>query len=308
MCIFSYLVQPKKTLALVSKSFLKASVVTNVMSSIPRSEICCQFIQSIDLSFSKIRPEIGNFPNLRNLVLAGCHWVDDEFLLEISSSKISNLNLYWCVHVTDRGVCSLISGNPEISSLVISGCSKLTDVTMQAIADKIPNLRILDVTRCPLVTDVGLSEIADSRRISDSLENLNLYAKTQNVDVSFYGKIGNFRNLKFLDLCGHLKLTDVMMSSLVLKLDKLETLNLSWCVEIGDITVNCLCKRRISSLSLFGIKRISASAIEEFLKYRGDTLVALDIRGIPSVRYLTVDDCKELRQRVKQLVTWKIHT
>jgi hypothetical protein len=158
------------------------------------------------------------------------------------------------------------------------------------------------------VTGAGLAEICDSPEISESLRELNLYAKVQNIDASFYPKIASFRNLQFLDLCGHLKLTDADMADLLPKLPKLTRLNVSWCIGIGDATVLALANSKITSLSVFGIKRISAAAVEQFLETRGMSLVALDIRGIPNVWHLTEDNCKELRRRAVNLEEWKIHT
>ena len=265
--------------------------------------------QSVDLSFTNTKPvgSLADLPNLRRLNLGGCHWVDDAVLAEIATTQISDLNLYWCVHATDEGVSRLIERNKEITKLVLSGCNKLTDLTMKTIAKFLHQLRGLDLTRVPLVTDAGLSEIAASP-IADSLEELNLYAKVQNIDPSFYATIGNFKNLRSLDLCGHLKFTDEIAAALVPQLPLLTKLNLSWCVEIGDSTVDEIARSRVTWLSLFGIKKISEDAIERLLLSRGAAFVGLDIRGIPNVRALTQSDCAELRRRLPQLEEWKIHT
>jgi hypothetical protein len=261
---------------------------------------------TLDLSFTNARRHF-RLPNLRKLSLAGCHWVDDQVLLEISSTKLTEINLYWCVNVTDEGLGVLINRNPQITTLVLSGCNKLTDATLRVIADKLPLLVSLDLTRVPLATDAGLKLLGNSQ-MRNSLRELNLYAKTQNVDPSFYPTIANFAKLRMLDLCGHLKLTDEVMTALVPHLPLLEKLNLSWCVEIGDNTVNALTESKVTWLSVFGIKKISAAAIEAFLEKRRKSITALDIRGIPSVRHLTADNCAELRAICPRISEWKIHT
>jgi hypothetical protein len=294
----------------ICKAFLAAAVatVTNTNVNILKSEIFSEHVETLDLSFSKLRPNMCQFGKLNKLVLAACHWVDDAVLGECFGVNLRFVNLYWCVNITDEGVSALIRKNVGITTLILSGCNKLTDATMKTIAENLKTLTVLDVTRCPLVTGAGLAEICDSPEISESLRELNLYAKVQNIDASFYPKIASFRNLQFLDLCGHLKLTDADMADLLPKLPKLTRLNVSWCIGIGDATVLALANSKITSLSVFGIKRISAAAVEQFLETRGMSLVALDIRGIPNVWHLTEDNCKELRRRAVNLEEWKIHT
>ena len=259
---------------------------------------------SLDLSFTTTPPETSFPSNLREIKFDGCHWLTDDHLEEISRSTtlLESVSLYWCVKVTDRGVKSLIVANPKITCLNLSGVNKVTDDSLFAVAGNC-NLEIADLTRLPLITDEGVLSLGKCK-----LKKLSLYATTQ-LTSHFYENLEIYTFLEDLDLCGHQTISDSQIANAIVKMPKLERLNLTWCLSTGDLTLEALktCGN-IRWLSLFGIKTLSRTLITDLIKVIGKQLTAFDIRGIPSVQDLTLNNCHVLRETLPSLVEFKLHS
>ena len=266
-------------------------------------------IKSLRLAFLAENPFPENleFSTLETLKLEGCMWVDDGFLKKIPHLKIKNLSLYWSVKITDDGVQDFLKKCPNLEILSLSGVSHITDESIIALTNK-DCLKELDLTRVPQVTDRGLNLIA--KQFGSSLEKLILYANTYQITENFYDTgLSMFTALTDIDLCGHLKLNDEQMSKLIHNCPNISTINLSWCLGIGEQTMTALttCKH-LSWLSLFGLKTLSKDSIYKLIEARGKNMRGLDIRGIPSVKELTEDDCRTLRELLPKLKSWRLHS
>lgn len=173
----------------------------------------------------------------------------------------------------------------------------------------------MDLTRCPGVGDAGLLALAASPSAA-GLRELVLYA-----DAQFGGEAlaavlrACGPSLRRLDLCGAAQLTDDALLALLpssdAALSNLETLNLTWCVQLHDAALASLLAAcpALRWLSLHGINgagqgALSALAASPTLR---TTLQALDVRGCatlpPQERHPTA-----LRRRLPALRAFVLHS
>ena len=268
----------------------------------------------VNLDFQAEPSSLPGSDFLESLSLRGCcEWVTDEVIEHLSAGgKLSTINLFRCWRVTDKGILELVRRNGAyISSLELSGCSGITDKSLEAISKFCTNLKSIDLTRCNKITDIGINYLCESGK--HTIETLLLYANSS-LGTSSYCAIAQLEQLKRLDLCGHENLTS---SDLICILgtsgDKVEYLNLSWCVSLTDLAVADFVENTrlgcIEYLSLFGIKNFTRRPMQVLVGYlqTRKRLKQLDVRGIPSISDLTENDCLELRRSLPGLEKWKLH-
>jgi Leucine Rich repeat len=266
-------------------------------------------ITVVDFSFSKEKPEVLFNPSVTKLVLAGCHWLNDEELNEIGgtlydfNASLEYLSLYWCVNITDNGLISFLKRQRHLKCLILAGCKNLTDAAItEGVCVYSLQLEELDLTRLPLLTDLSIQRVGNS--LSGSLKVLNLYATTQ---ISDYDGLTKLQKLERLDFCGHVNLSNEQCSEIIRNAPHLNRINLTWCKNINILTMEQLIRLdRIVSLSLFGLCEIPAYLIRDLVQKHKNSLEELDIRGIPSVRDLTENDCIRLRSIAVNLKKWKL--
>ena len=254
------------------------------------------------------------FPNcssLEVLSLRGCcEWATDEVLNEVGiGGYVKSALLFRCFKVSDKGLIGFLKLNgSKLKTLELSGCTHITDKSLKAIARYCPVLVDLDLTRCTEVTDVGINMLTDL-----SLETLLLYADAQ-LGQSGMAALCHFRHLRRLDLCGIHSLNSGHLIRMIESTgDSLEYLNLSWCINVSDEAVAYIIDnqklKNIQSLSFFGIKNFSSTAISAIVNYLRDipSCRELDIRAIPSASNYTANDCQHLREIMPHLQEWKLH-
>ena len=264
----------------------------------------------LNLSFRRdeVFPDTSVFPALKVLNLDGHQQITDLQISRLADStrSLTDLSLYSCVKLTDKSVAKLLRCNPLIRRLNLAGVVKLTDESIESLLQN-SYLEDLDLTRVPLITDSSLVRVAE--KLGTRLKRLNLYANTAHITKAFYDRLACLVALEELDLCGHLKITDEEFASAVRAMPKLKRLNLSWCLGIGTKTIESLAmySTDLEWLSLFGITSIEPSAIYDLI--RKAKLKALDIRGIPSIKELTENDCEGLKGIFDgRLLEWRLHT
>ncbi|KAE8667496.1 F-box/LRR-repeat protein 3 [Hibiscus syriacus] len=92
----------------------------------------CKQIRSLDLSYLPITEKCLNsvleLQNLEDLVLEGCHGIDDDGLstLEQSCKSLKMLNLSNCQNVTHMGLSSLINGTEQLQQIILAYGSSVT--------------------------------------------------------------------------------------------------------------------------------------------------------------------------------------
>lgn len=174
----------------------------------------------------------------------------------------------------------------------------------------------MDLTRCPGVTDAGLRALAASPAAA-ALEELVLYADAQfGADALSALLSASGPRLRRLDLCGAAQLTDAALLALLPRgaaspALALETLNLTWCVQLGDealATLLAACPA-LRWLSMHGIAGVGAGALRALETSPGAraSLRALDVRGCASLP-LAERAPAALRRRLPALRAFVLHS
>jgi F-box/leucine-rich repeat protein 2/20 len=178
----------------------------------------------------------------------------------------------------------------------------LTDKSMQLVAESYPDLESLNITRCVKITDDGLLQVLQK---CFSLQTLNLYALSGFTDKA-YMKISLLADLRFLDICGAQNISDEGIGHIA-KCNKLESLNLTWCVRITDAGVNTIANSctSLEFLSLFGIVGVTDRCLETLSQTCSTTLTTLDVNGCTGIKRRSRE---ELLQMFPRLTCFKVHS
>uniref|UniRef100_A0A6N2MLJ7 Uncharacterized protein n=1 Tax=Salix viminalis TaxID=40686 RepID=A0A6N2MLJ7_SALVM len=115
-------------------------------------------------------------------------------------------------HPEDNAVETIASHCHDLQDLDLSKSFKLSDLSLYALAHGFPNLTKLNISGCTAFSDV-------------SLEYLTEFC----------------RKLKILNLCGCVKgATDRALQAIGRNCSQLQSLNLGWCENVGDVGVRSL--------------------------------------------------------------------
>ncbi len=270
-------------------------------------------VRRLVCDFASSPPDhIDSFHDVEELSLAGCpEWVTDDILIRLSKGgHLRQVQLFRCWRVTDRAIRQLVAINGSTLQIVgLAGCSGITDKSLKAIGRYCHQLTSIDLTRCPNITDLGINYLE-----AKPLNTLLLYADSQ-IGSSAYTCISTSMHfLVTLDLCGHANLRSNALVDILRACRHIEVLNLSWCVGLDDKFLGPIAEDgllgNLKTLSLFGIKNLSLQPLKDLLEYFKSipSLTQLDVRAIPSAACLTEDDCRDLRETLPQLVSWKLHS
>eukprot|EP00746_Dinoflagellata_sp_MGD_P110344 gnl/MRDRNA2_/MRDRNA2_47390_c0_seq1.p1 gnl/MRDRNA2_/MRDRNA2_47390_c0~~gnl/MRDRNA2_/MRDRNA2_47390_c0_seq1.p1 ORF type:complete len:215 (-),score=29.11 gnl/MRDRNA2_/MRDRNA2_47390_c0_seq1:98-661(-) len=183
-------------------------------------------------------------------------------------SRVRKLGLYWNVKITDKGLCKLLKAQPVsnqyLTELNLSGCRLIGDQTVQTVT-RYMDLEFLDLTRCQNVTDIGLLVVCENLT---SLRVLKLFAMSQLTKKAFVN-LSRLILLEELDLCG-CKIDDDSFIKYMKAAapSKLQTLNLTWCVDLTDASVDSMCQHChvLEWLSLFGNSNVTSGTIHALAK------------------------------------------
>jgi hypothetical protein len=157
---------------------------------------------------------------LKTLDLGGCP-VTDRGLLAVSEGvrRLTFLNLFNCVELTDESVTVMVSSNPRLRLLNLSGCVKLTSKSAVAVGRSCPELTSVNLSRCLLVTDKGVGAIAQGCR---GLQAVNLAGLKKISEQSMFMLAELCKGLLTLNLTGCERITINGLNALVSGLDYVE--------------------------------------------------------------------------------------
>ena len=157
---------------------------------------------------------------LRTLDLGSCP-VTDKGLTAVSQGikRLTFLNLYNCVELSDESVVAIVTANPKLRLLNTSGCVKLTSKTAVAVGRHCPELTSINLSRCPLVTDKGICAVAQGCR---GLQAANL-AGLKRISEQSMCMLGELcKGLLTLNLTGCERITINGLNALISGLDYVE--------------------------------------------------------------------------------------
>ena len=186
--------------------------------------------------------------------LDNCHSIGGKGLVALASSnRLHALSLANCRRLTDEAVAN-VAHLPSLAALSLGGCRCITDRSLYSISNML-NLRKLDISQCDLVTDDGIQElytlelieelsIGWCRLISDKglsalccqpgrSERLRiLHLARCSITNDGVTHLSNLHALEELDLNGCSKIGSAALGSVLERLTKLTSLDVSYCSDI----------------------------------------------------------------------------
>jgi hypothetical protein len=157
---------------------------------------------------------------LQTLDLSLCP-LTDRGLLAVAEGchRLTFLNLYNCVELSDASVTVAVSKNPRIRLLNLSGCVKITSKSGVAIGHSCPELMSLNLSRCALVGDKGIKAIAFGCR---ALQAVNIAGLKKISEESIFALGDLCKGLLTLNVTGCERITINGLNALVSGLDYVE--------------------------------------------------------------------------------------
>ncbi len=226
-----------------------------LVSSLARRGIKRIQILSVLKSFKEITQGIGN---LTSLNLSGCYNVRDDNLYQAFASAVPtllHLNLSLCKHITDRCILKIVHNLENLETLELGGCSNVTDIGLQAIANSLKRLKILNLRSCWNVSDQGVRLLAGQSEKSSGIVTLEQLV---------------------LQDCQHL--SDDALRYISLGLTNLNSINLSFCINISDMGLKYLAKMgSLRDLNLRSCDNISDAGIAFLAEAGSPVLSTLDV-------------------------------
>lgn len=212
------------------------------------------------------------FPKLRQLNLRSCWHISDHGISYLSGFNIEtapgNLSLEYldlqdCQRISDEGLQLISAGLTKLVNINLSFCVSITDSGLKYLA-KMPTLRELNLRSCDNISDLGLQYLAEGG------------SRVTHLDVSFCDKIGDqallhisqgLFNLKSLSLSA-CPISDSGLESIARTLHELEVLNIGQCAKVSDKGLNVVAESlvRLKCIDLYGCTKITTAGIERIMK------------------------------------------
>jgi len=108
---------------------------------------------------------------VHNIDFTCCTLITDTALNLIGEtfSHIKTLDLYGCIGITEKGMSTILSSNPNLINLNFSSCKKVNgDAALQSVIDNCPSIETL------IAEDVGITTIPTDIGILQKLKLLDL--------------------------------------------------------------------------------------------------------------------------------------
>lgn len=268
-----------------------------------------QGTRHISMQFSKrltntalqlLRP----FKGLTSLNLDACQMLNDRGMKKLwrSCRNLTSLSIYFNPQLSNKTLLSLAAAPTaqSLTNLNLSGLIHITDEAMVPLLRAIPAIRHLDLTRMQTLRDPTLEAVG---RYCRSLETLNLYACSGFTDEGLQGLAGCSK-LSTLDLCGSHFITDTGIEAVVSANPSLVSLNLAWCVQLGDPSLASVARhlRQLSFLSIHGQKKVTDKGLAELGK-GCSRLSEIDVNGCSGLADREEQAIRHLIPSIKTLLT-----
>ncbi|OMP02349.1 Leucine-rich repeat, cysteine-containing subtype [Corchorus olitorius] len=197
----------------------------------------CKEIRSLDLSYlpitEKCLKSVLQLQYLEDLVLEGCHGIDDDGLstLEQSSKSLKMLNLSNCQNVTCIGLSSLTNGAEQLEQLILAYGSVVSVKLPKVTADiakclhNLSKLRSIKLDGC-LVTLSGIKAMAS---LNTSVKELSFSKCLGVTDEGLSLLVQSHKQLKKLDITCCRKITYTSIDSITNSCTSLTSLRMESC-------------------------------------------------------------------------------
>ncbi|KAJ8751177.1 hypothetical protein K2173_016358 [Erythroxylum novogranatense] len=209
-------------------------------------------------------------------------------------------------NVANHGVITLVNLAQNLTTLDLGWCNSIGDQSLEAIGG-LHFIRVLNLEGCSLITDRGLGFLANGSS-SRSLKKLILADCDRVTDfgVSLLQGMCCLEELNLAE-CGP-KVTD-NGGMVVASIPSLKRLNLSWLINVSDITLVAIAENceELVALVLTGCEMITGAGVRAFANHeRLESLVLASCYSICGDDVEMVLKCKTLKQIVldKGLRMW----
>lgn len=232
---------------------------------------CGQYVESLDLSGSPrlltdfAMDIIGKHsPGIRDLDLSNIKITDVSLRnLVAKCTNLQTLRLKRCLHISDKGVNTVLSSGQPLVLLDVSDISYLSGQCFKSLQDDLDTLRILVLTDCYKLLDTGFVNMMNHSRNLEELYINNCKCLTS---VAFTSMCQNCRSLRVLHASG-IKAETHSLQTLG-NLTALEDLNLSLCQMATDIVLLSLSEgcKKLRILDISGCHTVTDTGVMSLLK------------------------------------------
>ncbi|XP_021279388.1 F-box/LRR-repeat protein 3-like isoform X7 [Herrania umbratica] len=243
----------------------------------------CKEIRSLDLSYLPITEKcvksVLQLQHLEDLVLEGCHGIDDDGLstLKQSCKSLKMLNLSNCQNVTHTGLSSLTNGAQQLQQLILAYGSvvslKLPKVTsdIAKCLHTFSKLQSIKLDGC-LITSSGIKAMAS---LHASIKELSFSKCLGVTDEGLSFLVQSHKELRKLDITCCRKITYTSIDSITNSCTSLSSLRMESCSLVPKeafilIGARCSCLEELDAtdneIDDEGLKSISRCSKLSILK------------------------------------------
>ncbi|PKK72418.1 F-box/LRR-repeat protein 2 [Rhizophagus irregularis] len=303
------------------------------------------FVKKLDLSRihrknliteEMLRDLFPNIPNLENVNFYNCYTVTDRKLklfgctsltnrslywIEMRCSKLTTLNIGFCVIITPNALQSLVNRCKELTSLTISHCLNTRAISLIPMVKNLQGLRKLymhsSFTSDLIVKNI-ISQIPSLRKLDLGISNPKLTDEATNIisrhcpnlvylslSFSLITRLGlrtigrGCRKLLFIDLSG-CYLIDDEISDFLSYCPRLKIIYLNYLLQIsGKSFLSIIKSSQIEYASFTSSKILEVSSSIDLLPPSSN-----EERSCSKIRKLVLDNCEISDKNLKQISYW----
>uniref|UniRef100_A0A8C3HNK5 F-box and leucine rich repeat protein 13 n=1 Tax=Chrysemys picta bellii TaxID=8478 RepID=A0A8C3HNK5_CHRPI len=231
---------------------------------------------------------ISECKNLQDLNVSECQGLNDESMrlisegcpallyLNLSYTDITNGTLRLLSRISDAGLRSFLEGSSgtKLRELNLTNCIHVTDASLMKIAQRCHNLAYLNMRYCESVTDAGIEALGNMT----SLISIDISGTTVS-DMSL-AALGHTRRMKELSVSECRKITDMGIQKFCQGAKDLEYCDVSYCFQLTNETVKALAFNchQLTSLNIAGCHKMTDLCVQ-YLSGVCHYLHFLDISG-----------------------------
>ncbi|XP_039373609.1 dynein regulatory complex subunit 6 isoform X5 [Mauremys reevesii] len=231
---------------------------------------------------------ISECKNLQDLNVSECQGLNDESMrlisegcpallyLNLSYTDITNGTLRLLSRISDAGLRSFLEGSSgtKLRELNLTNCIHVTDASLMKIAQRCHNLAYLNMRYCESVTDTGIEALGNMT----SLISIDISGTTVS-DMSL-AALGHTRRMKELSVSECRKITDMGIQKFCQGAKDLEYCDVSYCFQLTNETVKALAFNchQLTSLNIAGCHKMTDLCVQ-YLSGVCHYLHFLDISG-----------------------------
>jgi len=223
--------------------------------------------------------------NIRKLNLRSCWQISDHGIGHLTgvnsqpstgAKTLNEISLQDCQKLTDESLKHISEGLPNIAQINLSFCVSVTDTGLKSLS-RIPSLRELNLRSCDNVSDIGVGFLSEGGGTSG----------LSHLDVSFCDRVSDgamahiatgLSNLTTLSLSS-CHISDSGIERLAKDLINLHTLNIGQCDKLTDKAVVVIANqiKSLRSIDLYGCTKISSEGLKVLSKCENLKVVNLGL-------------------------------